>query len=112
MIKIFNFITDELYLDSEIFDFSDFYSVLNDRETEVKLIFNCSTKVMVCFLNELSNLFSDFTRKRIDESGRFLSKSNTIIRESNFNATLNRIKNKPNNNLDKMKRFFSDNFPQ
>lgn len=112
LIKVFNFITDELYLDSEIFDFTDFYSVLNDKETEIKLTFNCSTEVMVCFLNELSNLFSDFTRKRIAESGRFLSKSNSVISTDNFNTTINRIKNKQNNELDKVRGFFSENFPQ
>lgn len=69
--KVFDFITNEDYLNSEHFEFTDFYSVLNDKEADIKLKFNCSTEVMVCFLNELSNLFSDLTRKRIAESGRF-----------------------------------------
>lgn len=110
--KIFDFITNEDYLNSELFDFTDFFSVLNDIETDIKLKFNCSTEVMVCFLNELSNLFSDLTRKRIAESGRFLSKSNTIISMDSFNTTISRIKNKQNNQLNKVRQFFSENFPQ
>lgn len=110
--KIFDFITEELYLDSEIFDFSDFYTVLNEEETNVKLTFNCSTKILVCFLDEFSNLFTDFKRKKIEESGRFLSKSNTTITEGNFNTTVSRIKNESSTDLDKVRHFFSVNFPQ
>lgn len=110
--QIFDFITDELYIDSEIYDFSDFFSVLNDKQTEIKLTFNCSTEIMVCFLFEMSNLFSDLTRKRIAESGRFLSKSATLISESSFNTTINRIKGKSNKDLDKIREFFLQHFSQ
>lgn len=108
--NIFEFITIQGYLDDELYDFDDFNSSLFDKETEVKLTFNCKTQVLVCLLKEFSDLFLDFTIKKVSSSGRFLTKGNTVISESNYNTTVNRIKKLSNSDIDKIKKFFSENF--
>ena len=49
--KIYDFISGESYIDDELFSFSDFISVLFDKQTDVRLIFNCRTEIMVCILD-------------------------------------------------------------
>ena len=108
---IYNFITSELYLDDESFNFQDFYSSLFNYDSDVKLIFNCSTEIMVTILNEFSKLFTDFSRKKIEESGRFRTKNNIPIKVDNINTTINRLKNnkykKSSRDISKIIEFFS-----
>ncbi len=108
--SIFNFITVQGHLDDELFSFEDFQSVLFDMETDVKIVFNCKTQIFVCLLQELSRLFFDFTAKRLSESGRFLTKSSINISGSNFNTTASRIKTLSNTDIDKIRKFFSENY--
>jgi hypothetical protein len=108
---IYNYITSELYLDDESFNIQDFNSSLFDYDSDVKLIFNCSTEIMVTILNELSILFTDFSRKKIEKSGRFITKNNTPIKVDNFNTTISRLRNgkykKSNKDIYKITEFFS-----
>ena len=60
--NIYEFITDNLFLDDELYSFEDFYAVLNDKDTKKQLVFNCKTQTLVCILNKLSNLFTNFSR--------------------------------------------------
>lgn len=108
--NIYEFITIQGYLDDELYNFEDFYSALFDKETDVKLTFNCKTQVLVCLLQNLSSLFFNFTTRRLSESGRFLTKGVTVISETNFNTTVSRIKKLSNPDIDKIRKFFSENY--
>jgi hypothetical protein len=108
--NIFEFITIQGYLDDELFDFDNFVSALFDTETDIKLSFNCKTKVLICFLKELSNLFLDFTAKRISNSARFLTKGSFVITDTNFNATVSRNKKTSDPEITKIRKFFSENY--
>tara|TARA_R110002111_G_scaffold262856_1_gene341866 strand:- start:7607 stop:8431 length:825 start_codon:yes stop_codon:yes gene_type:complete len=110
--KIYYFMDDNLFIDADEYSFEDFYSVLNYIEIKDTFRFNTSTENLVCLLNEMSNLFADLTRKKIEESERFKTKSGTILSVSNYESTINRIKNKNNSDLDKIRAFFSENFPK
>ncbi|WP_452219971.1 hypothetical protein [Lacinutrix salivirga] len=110
--KIYDFMDDNLFIDADEYSFEDFYSVLNYIEIKETVRFNTSTENIVCLLNEMSNLFIDLTRKRIEESERFKTKSGAILSVSNYESTINRIKNKSNSDLDKIRAFFSENFPK
>ena len=103
---------DNSFVDADEYSFDDFYSVLNYVDTEKVLKFSTSTENMVCLLNEISNLFSDLTRKKIQESGRFITKSGKTLSVSNYENTINRIKNKSNSDLNSIRVFFSENFPK
>jgi len=108
--NIYDFIDDNLYLDADEYSFEDFYSVLNYIDSKETIRFSTSTENIVCLLNEMSNLFTDLTRKKIEESERFKTKSGAILSVSNYENTINRIKNKSNSDLDSIRAFFSKNF--
>ena len=110
--KIYDCMDDNSFVDADEYSFDDFYSVLNYVDTEKVLKFSTSTENMVCLLNEISNLFSDLTRKKIQESGRFITKSGKTLSVSNYENTINRIKNKSNSDLNSIRVFFSENFPK
>lgn len=115
--KIFEFLTDELFLDDEIYSFDDFTSVFNDLDTKIYLSFNCETSIIIRILDKIIPLFTDLTIKRIEESGRFLTKKtdnkpSKPITTSIYYTNRNRG-NKPQiiNNIRKIENFFSSNFP-
>ncbi|TXD47780.1 hypothetical protein [Polaribacter sp. IC073] len=114
--KIYTFITEELFLDDEIYSFDDFVSVFFEEKTNQTLVFNCETPVIVNILDNVKLLFTDLTRKRIEESARFLTKpgakkASKIITVNNYQSSLNRAK-KPELtlNIKKVKHFFKNNF--
>lgn len=115
--KIYIFITSELFLDDEIYSFEDFKSVFDESETKNKLVFNCETPIIINILDNLKHLFTDFTRNRIEESGRFLTKPgikkcSNLINVGIYQSNLKRGK-KPEllKNIQKVKDFFNRNFP-
>lgn len=108
--KIFEFLSDNDFINDEEFDFNDFYSVLNYAETDSKLKFECDTGLMAFFLYKLQNLFLDLTRNKIEVSERFITKANISLTVTNFDSAIYRIKK--SNQIDKIKieAFFKDNF--
>ena len=110
--NIYCFLVDNVYIDDEELDFNDFYSILNDLDTTLKLKFQSSSEIASLILHELGKLFLDFNRKRIGESERFLTKSGKRLTQTNFDSAYNRIKSKENKDKRKIESFFSNNFPK
>ncbi len=118
--KIYDFITIEGYIDDEIVSFDDFQSVLFEKETQIRLPFNCASPLIICILKHLlSPLFTDFSRKRIIESGRFITKSTkkkkgVPISESIYDTNLSRLskltKDQDLRDKSKIDNFFKENF--
>lgn len=108
--KIFEFLTDNGFINDEEFDFNDFYSVLNYSETDLTLKFACDTGLMVFILYNLQNLFLDLTRNKIEVSKRFITKDKNLLTLTNFESAIHRIKK--SNKIEKIKieAFFNDNF--
>lgn len=110
--KIYTFLDDNSFIDADEHSFEDFYSVLNYIDSKKTIRFKTSTENIVCLLNELSHLFTDLTRKKIEESERFKTKLGSILSVSNYESTISRIKNKSNSDLNSIRAFFSENFPK
>ncbi len=108
--KVFEFLSDNDFINNEEFDFNDFYSILNYSETDLTLKFECDTGLMVYFLYKLQNLFLDLKRNKIEASKRFITKVNTPLTITNFDSAIHRMKK--SNKIEKMKieTFFKNNF--
>lgn len=115
--RVYNFITEELFLDDESHSFEDFMSVFNDIETNSLLAFNCETPLIVRILEHMKPMFSDFTTKRIDESGRFFTKKGESKLSKPITANIyysNKKRGKKpqlKKDLEKIEGFFNSNFP-
>ncbi|CAM3980737.1 hypothetical protein FLAN108750_02980 [Flavobacterium antarcticum] len=112
LLKIYSFIEDNAFINSDEYSFEDFYSLLNYVSEDIVMQFDCSTEIMVSLLDHLSTLFTDFTRKKIEQSGRFKTKSGTILSVSNYDNTIRRVAKKNSSELNIVHDFFSKNFPQ
>lgn len=114
--KVYNYITGELFLDDEIHSFEDFKSVFFDMQTRSTLVFNCSSSVIAVILDCMKVLFTDLTRKKIEESSRFLTKpgktkESKVFKVENFNKSIERSKKgKMNIKTTPIKKFFESNF--
>ncbi|MCY1660373.1 hypothetical protein OVA09_05710 [Chryseobacterium sp. SL1] len=109
--KIYDFLTDNDYINEDVISSEDFYSVLNDLETSKAIRFNCPTTIACKILNELQKLFNNFTPTSIEESARFISKGRAIIKAQNLYAVKSRTKNKSNKNYLIIENFFQEKFP-
>lgn len=115
--SIYDFLTNEMFIDDEIHSFEDFKSVFNDIETNSSLTFNCETPLIIRILEKMKPMFSDFTTKKIEESGRFLTKQrknklSKPITVSIYNSNKKRgTKPELIKNLEKISNFFDSNFP-
>ncbi|OBX21552.1 MULTISPECIES: hypothetical protein [Bizionia] len=110
--KIYNFMDDFSFIDADKYSFDDFFSIFNYKDVKLVLQFDTSTEVMVCLLSEISYLYTDFTRKKIHESARFITKSGKVLSVSNYENTIKRIESKSNSDLNNIRKFFSENFPK
>lgn len=110
--SIYDFMDEFSFIDADYFTFDEFYSLLSYRESSEQLKLKTSTEVLVCILEELSFLYTDMTRRKIEESGRFLTKSGKVLSVSNYENTIKRIKSKNNQNLNDIRNFFSKTFPR
>jgi hypothetical protein len=113
--QIFQFLTENLYLDDELYSYEDFYEVLNSMETRKILVFNCNTQALTCILDKFSDLFTDLSRRKIEESGRFFTKNtdnrpSALVTINILDTNMNRIKDKENYDLNIIRKFFSDYF--
>ncbi len=60
--------------------------------------FNCQNSVAKVFIEKIRPLFTSLTPKAIEKSGRFLTKRNTVLTETNYNRT----EIKPTTKIDKI----------
>ncbi len=109
--KVYYFLCDEEYLDSEMYNFDEFSSVFSSRITEDKLIFECESKLIVCILDNMAFLFKNFKPTRIAQSGRFLTadkkvKKSTVINTVWYYRYRSRLKQLPDIDTQKINEFF------
>ncbi len=95
--EIYDFLANNLYIDDEKFSFEDFKSVLFQQNCKTSLNFNCSTPLIITIIKNMMPLFSDFSRKRIIDSGRFITKTTEKkkgkpISKSIYDTNINRLK--------------------
>ncbi len=64
-----------------------FIEIFTENETDLKLTFNCSTPLLVNYLEKISVLFNNFNGKSIEVSKRFITKNGKFLTQSNFNKS-------------------------
>jgi hypothetical protein len=117
IIKIYDFLIYNEYLDGHKYTKDDFLAVLFSPTTEIIIEFDCFTYIIVTIFENLKELFEDMTQKDIGESGRFKTKSgktkpSEILNSSNYSRVKNSLKDKEQNkDIIKVNKFFSLNFP-
>ncbi|WP_317165372.1 DUF6617 family protein [Chryseobacterium fistulae] len=109
--KVYDFLTDNDYLNEDITSYEDFYSVLNDLETSKTIRFSCPTTIANKIIDQMQRLFNDLTPTSIEESARFISKRGVIITTQNLYAVKSRTKDKSSKNYVLIESFFQEKFP-
>lgn len=72
-------------IDDELISEEIFISVLLDRDTSHKMVFNCKSGLTMMYLQTISALFDNLKGKSIENSYRFQTKASKPISETNYN---------------------------
>lgn len=100
-------ITDSLIFDIENVDEDMFIKVFSNKDTNLNLKFNCSSTLMVGYLDAISVLFKNLNETSIDKSRKFYTKSGSLLTYNNYQTNRNRFLKNPNNKklLEKITEF-------
>jgi hypothetical protein len=83
--KLYDITINHNIIDNEFISEETFVSVLLDKDTDEKIIFNCKNGLTMMYLKTISVLFDNMKGKSIENSGRFRTKTGSLISETNFN---------------------------
>lgn len=87
-------------IDDELISEETFVSVLLDKETNEKIIFNCKNGLTIMYLHTISSWFDNLKAKSIENSSRLYTKSGkTPISETNYNKSKKSISQKDSETL-------------
>jgi hypothetical protein len=85
-------ISNSLIFDMENVDESTFIEVFSKKDTKLILQFNCSSVLMVGYLDAISKLFNSLNEKSISDSKKFITKRGEVLTYTNYQTNRNRFK--------------------
>ncbi len=76
-------------IEYDVVDENTFLEVFleNPSSPDSVIKFNCQNSIAKLFIENIRHLFTSLNPKSIEKSGRFLTKGNTVLSETNYNRT-------------------------
>lgn len=102
-IELYYIATRNNVIDSEKCSKEQFIEVFTADNTELELQFICKGQEMISFIETIGPVFKNFTRKAIEESKRFVTKSKNrkvFLTKTNYDSIINRMQPKSSEMLE------------
>ena len=110
-IALYDLLVENFYIEDDEISEAAFIDIISGAETTEHIKFLVKNGLVVNFLESISYIYTEFNARIIENSGRFYTKQNTVITQTNYNTSKSRISADEANSIEKMRTSILQLFP-
>ena len=108
---LYDLLVEYLFIEDDEISEADFTDVISGAETTEHIRFLVKNGLVANFLESISYIYTEVNGRMIEDSKRFYSKQNTVITQSNYNASKSRITAADSILIEKLRESIKQLFP-